>query len=271
MLLFPNAKINLGLEIIRKRKDGFHDIDSVFYPIPLCDALEMVSEPQSGKDLWHYSGLAIPGRATDNLCNKALALIRDETDVPKLTTYLHKAIPMGAGLGGGSANGSFFIKGLNELFNLNLSLEKMEGMALELGSDCPFFIRNSPARATGRGEELTTVKLDLKGKHLLVICSEIHVSTKKAYAAMEPDSSYHSPADIVKMPIERWKDKLRNRFEEYAFEEYPRLAQAKEALYKSGAIYASMTGSGSAIYAISDHAIDQRPLALFGSLFSYKL
>ncbi|MCZ4409337.1 4-(cytidine 5'-diphospho)-2-C-methyl-D-erythritol kinase [Cryomorphaceae bacterium 1068] len=271
MVLFPNAKINFGLEILRKREDGFHDIDSVFYPIPLSDALEVVPDSQSGKDQWHYSGLSIPGSSSDNLCTRALSLLRERIEIPNLSTFLHKAIPMGAGLGGGSADGSFFIRGLNELFELALSDEEMEGMALSLGSDCPFFIKNLPARAQGRGEILNLVELHLQGKHLVLICPDIHVSTKEAYSVIKPDDSHESPADIVSKPIEQWRGNLRNRFEEYAFEKYPRLAEINEKLYNAGALYASMTGSGSAIYGIFEEAVERSLLSEFDSVFISEL
>jgi 4-diphosphocytidyl-2-C-methyl-D-erythritol kinase len=271
MVLFPNAKINFGLEILRKRDDGFHDIDSVFYPIPLLDALELVTDSQSGKDQWHYSGLSIPGSSRDNLCTRALDLLRERKEIPNLSTFLHKAIPMGAGLGGGSADASFFIKGLNDLFGLQLNDEEMEGMALSLGSDCPFFIKNLPARAQGRGEILNPVELDLEGKHLVLICPDIHVSTKEAYSVIKPDDSYESPADIVRKPIEQWRGNLRNRFEEYAFKVHPQLAGIKEKLYNTGALYASMSGSGSAIYGVFGEAVNSSLFSEVDSVFSFKL
>jgi len=271
MVLFPNSKINFGLEILRKRKDGYHDIDSVFYPIPLCDVLEVILDPLSGKDQWHYSGLSIPGNSADNLCSRALDLVRERAEIPKLNTFLHKSIPMGAGLGGGSADGSFIIKGLNEMFELNLSHHEMERMAFSLGSDCPFFIKNVPVRAEGRGEVNTSIELNLKGKHLVLICPDIHVSTKEAYSTIVPDDSRISPADIVKEPIEQWRDQLRNRFEEYAFQKYPELAEIKQELYHHGAIYASMSGSGSAFYGIFKGATDKSLFTQFGSTYSFEL
>ncbi|MGB6038173.1 MAG: 4-(cytidine 5'-diphospho)-2-C-methyl-D-erythritol kinase [Cryomorphaceae bacterium] len=271
MILFPNAKINLGLEILRKRSDGFHDIDSVFYPIPLCDALEVVVDPDSSKDQWHYSGITIPGKTADNLCSKALGLVRQRVEITKLNTFLHKAIPMGAGLGGGSADGSFYLKGLNDMFELNLSDPEMEEMALSLGSDCPFFIKNVPARALSRGEDLTPIDLDLKGKNLILICPDIHVSTKEAYSTIVPDESWVSPTKVLKQPIDQWRNNLRNRFEEYAFEKHPQLAGMKEELYRSGALYASMSGSGSALYGIFEDTTDESRFSKFGATYSFGL
>ena len=271
MILFPNAKINLGLEILRKRTDGFHDIDSVFYPIPLCDALEVVVDPDSSKDQWHYSGMTIPGRNSDNLCAKALNLLRERVKIPKLNSFLHKVIPMGAGLGGGSADGSFYLKGLNDMFKLDLSDSEMEEMALSLGSDCPFFIKNVSARALSRGEDLTPIDLDLKGRKLILICTDIHVSTKKAYSTIVPDESWVSPTEVLKKPIDQWRGNLRNRFEEYAFEKHPQLAEIKEELYKTGALYASMSGSGSAIYGIFEDARDMSRYSKFGATYFFEL
>lgn len=271
MVLFPNAKINFGLEILRKRNDGFHDIDSVFYPIPLCDALEVVFDQQDSRDHWHYSGLTIPGNSADNLCARALNLLREREHIPKLNTFLHKAIPMGAGLGGGSADGSFFIKALNDLLQLNLHLDEMKELALSLGSDCPFFINNLAARASGRGEVLTPIELDLKGKHLVLICPDIHVSTKEAYSIIKPDDSSESPAKIVNRPIDEWRGNLRNRFEEYAFRKHPKLSEIKQELYAAGAIYASMTGSGSAIYGIFGESMGKEAFSDFDTVLAFDL
>jgi len=271
MVLFPNAKINLGLEILRKRQDGFHDIDSVFYPIPFCDALELVVDPESSRDQWHYSGLTIPGSTENNLCVRALGLLRERTSIPKLNTFLHKSIPMGAGLGGGSADGAFFVKGMNDLLELKLSLGEMEEVALLLGSDCPFFIKNVPTRAIGRGEDLSLVDLDLGGKHLVLICPNIHISTKEAYSTIKPVDSFVSPSEVVSRPIETWRNDLRNRFEEYAFMKYPQLAEIKRELYVAGALYSSMSGSGSAIYGIFEKAIDMSRFSEFDSVFTFEL
>jgi 4-diphosphocytidyl-2-C-methyl-D-erythritol kinase len=271
MVVFPNAKINLGLEILRKRNDGYHDIDSVFFPIPLCDVLELVPDPQLKKDAWHFTGLRIPGSTTDNLCAQALDLLRESYDIPALKIFLHKIIPMGAGLGGGSSDATFFIKAANELFQLNLSIEEMEKVALSLGSDCPFFVKNKSARATGRGELLEPIEMDLKGKYLVLIYPGIHVSTKEAYAKIEVDDTYTSPADVVKKPLMEWRENLRNRFEEYAFDRHTELAEIKNILYKSGALYTSMTGSGSAIFGIFGKEMEKQNFTKFGYVFTAQL
>jgi 4-diphosphocytidyl-2-C-methyl-D-erythritol kinase len=252
MVTFPCAKLNLGLEILRKRLDGFHDIDSVFYPIPFHDALEAVPERRSFSTHFHFSGMEIPGRSSDNLIAKALEHLRKETVIPPLTVFLHKAIPMGAGLGGGSSDAAFFLKLVNSLCDQPVSLETLEKIAAELGSDCSFFLDPRPKRATGRGEKLEPIELDLTGKKLVVVCPEIHVSTAEAYAGVTPREDFPSPADIVKLPMVEWQAKLVNRFEESVFVKYPELKYTKEHLISSGAIYASMTGSGSAIFGIFD-------------------
>lgn len=271
MVVFPNAKINLGLEILRKRPDGFHDIDSVFYPVPLCDALEVVELSDARRDRWNYSGLNIPGSEAENLCAIAMNLLRERKEIPSLDIFLHKAIPMGAGLGGGSADGSFFLKCIDELFQLGLGQDELKGMALKLGSDCPFFIDNLPARAQGRGEALTPIDVDLMGKHLMLVCPDIHVSTKEAYGIIRPDDSQESPTEIVTKPVDQWRGQLRNRFEEFAFEQDPKLAEVKRDLYEEGALYASMSGSGSAIYGIFDEETDESRFSIYGPVFTFAL
>jgi 4-diphosphocytidyl-2-C-methyl-D-erythritol kinase len=271
MVVFPNAKINLGLEILRKREDGYHDIDSVFFPVGLKDVLEIVPS-QSSADEWHFSGFPIPGRTSENLCVRLLKRLREKTIiVPPLSCFLHKAIPMGAGLGGGSADASFFLKALNQQFDLHLSDTNLEEMALEVGSDCPFFIRNTPMRAEGRGELLSEIEVDLKGCHLLLVCPDVHISTAAAYANVTPEEVEISPADIVKRPIEEWKGSLRNRFEEYALAEYSELAELKQRLYDQGAVYASMSGSGSAFYAIFQSEVDKSKFSNFGDVHQIQL
>jgi len=252
MVVFPQAKINLGLEILRKRDDGYHDIDSVFYPIPLHDALEAVPDASIRANRWHFSGLSIPGNPNDNLIAKAYRSLAAEVSLPLLEVFLHKAIPMGAGLGGGSSDAAFFLKLANGFAESPLSNERLKEIAAELGSDCAFFIDSTPSRATGRGEVLEPVECDLKGKKLLLLCPDLHISTAEAYRSINPESEVESPREIIGLPVEEWKGRLRNRFEESVFGIYPRLASLKSKLYQYGALYASMTGSGSALYGIYD-------------------
>lgn len=271
MVTFPNAKINLGLEILRKRSDGFHDIDSVFYPIPLRDALEAVPDPNRREDRWHYSGLEIPGRYGDNLIIRALELLRKEATIPPLNVFLHKAIPMGAGLGGGSSDAAFFLKLASSFAEEPLSKERLKEIAAALGSDCAFFIEAEPAHATGRGEILKPVDLDLSGVKLILVCPDVHVSTSEAYGSIMPKEIGKSTADLVKSPMKEWRNVLRNRFEESVFRLYPELDDIKQMLYDSGAIYASMTGSGSAVYGLFENWPDEADFSAQGKVFRFEL
>lgn len=245
MIVFPNAKINLGLQILKKRADGYHEISSLFYPIPLCDVLEFVP---SAKDEFQSTGISIPGKS--NLVLDALALIRDRRDIPPLRIHLHKHIPIGAGLGGGSADAAFMITALNKAFELDLSDNEMEHCASLLGSDCAFFIRNVPAIASGRGEVLNPFSMSLAGKSLIVHYPGIHVSTADAYAGVLPDDQREPLQSILSQSTSEWKNKLINDFEKGIGQLHPSIPLAVEKLYDAGAQYASMTGSGSAVYGI---------------------
>jgi 4-diphosphocytidyl-2-C-methyl-D-erythritol kinase len=268
MLVFPNAKINIGLYVIGKRNDGFHDISSVFYPIRLSDALEFV--PGKGKDVYHYSGFPIPGDPADNLCARALALVRESHEIPPLDVYLHKAIPMGAGLGGGSSDAAFLLKALNDHFKLGYSSAEMKILSAKLGSDCAFFIENGPAFAEGRGELLSPVQLDLSGYHIVVVGPGVHISTQEAYKHVNVGPiSFHSVDSLTSRPISEWKGNVYNAFEKYAFEKYPQIKSIRDGLYEMGAAYASMTGSGSAVYGIFAEAPKQELLQKFEPHFVY--
>ena len=244
MLLFPNAKINLGLHVIRKRPDGYHDIETLFYPVPgLCDVLELVHADRFGM---HCYNAEIAG---ENLCEKAWRLLAARYDIPPVAIHLYKKIPMGAGLGGGSSDAAFTLTGLNTMFGLNLSQDELAGLAAQLGSDCAFFVYNRPMLARGRGEILAPFDLSLK--HTLRIYPQpVFVSTREAYAGITP----HEPAmpleTVLKRPVEEWKDLLVNDFEETVFARHPELATAKKSLYYNGAVYAAMSGSGSALFAL---------------------
>lgn len=260
MLLFPNAKINLGLRVLRKRPDGYRDISTVMFPVKgLHDALEFVPAPPGAQDSFSLSGNKVPGAPADNICLKALALLRRERDIPPLDIYLHKAIPAGAGLGGGSADGTFFLKGLNEAFSLGCSDGELEAKAAELGSDCAFFVKNIPAKSEGRGEILSPLDVPLSGMHLAVARKDFHIATGPAYDKIRPDSSGPEPAEIVtKIPVSGWKDHLVNDFEAAAFSEFPELRAIRDAFYAQGAVYAAMTGSGSAVFGIFAEAPEGR-------------
>ncbi len=252
MISFPNAKINLGLNIVSKREDGYHNIESCFYPIPWYDSLEVI---EAASFAFHSYGLDIPGDASSNLCVKAYELIKADHNIPAVAIHLLKNIPMGAGLGGGSADGAFVLKLLNELFRLNLTDTQLETYALQLGSDCPFFVKNEPAITTGRGEDLKLIDLDLSDYHLAIHNPGIHVSTKEAYAGVTPQSPRNNFSNLIGSPIHEWKGLLINDFETSIFPNHPEIQQLKNAMYKAGAIYASMTGSGSTVYGIFEKPI----------------
>ena len=261
MIVFPNAKINLGLEVVRLREDGYRDIDSVLCPVDLCDVLEFVENPLSHDEL-HCSGLDIPGSASENLCLKALEVIRKKAKVPFQRIFIHKSIPMGSGLGGGSADAAFLLTGLNSRYELGLDTGEMEEMAGKVGSDCPFFIRNTPSRVSGRGERVEPVHSPLEGMQVLIAAPNVHLSTEAAYAQTPPRPAAFPVDEILANPISTWKSKLINRFEEFAFETHPQIKKIKDAMYDAGAVYASMTGTGSAVYGIFDH---NPPRIEFGS------
>jgi len=249
MLRFPNAKINIGLFITEKRPDGYHNLETVFYPVPLKDALELLPAEQESM---HLSGLKVNGAKENNLVWKALKML--EKDFPKvispLEIHLHKAIPMGAGLGGGSADGAFMLAMLNDFFHLQLSADRLERYALQLGSDCPFFIRNRPVFATGRGEVMRDVDLGLSGYTLQLICPELHISTAKAFSGITPGRVPMNLAQIADIPVESWKNRVLNDFEQSLFPHYPVLQDIKEQLYRQGAVYASLSGTGSTVYGL---------------------
>jgi 4-diphosphocytidyl-2-C-methyl-D-erythritol kinase len=248
MIVFPNCKINLGLNIVRKRADNFHDLETVFFPIALKDILEIIP---SNKLEFFISGINIPGNTNDNLCLKAYHLLKkDFPNLPLIKIYLHKAIPTGAGLGGGSADGAFMLKLLNEKFQLNLSNNQLINYSLQLGSDCPFFIINKPCFATSRGEILEEIKLDLSNYSFVLINPKIHINTAWAFSQLTPQIPSTSVREIINQPIEKWKQFLKNDFENAVLIKYPSLKIIKETLYNSGALYASMSGSGSSFYGI---------------------
>jgi 4-diphosphocytidyl-2-C-methyl-D-erythritol kinase len=250
MLVFPNCKINLGLHIVGKREDGFHNLETVFYPVPFKDALEII--PFTNTDIeFTATGLAVDGNAADNLCVKAYHLLKqDFPEVPSVKIHLHKAIPLGAGLGGGSADAAFMLKLLNEKFHLNLSTDQLINYALQLGSDCPFFIINKPCFATGRGEVLEETTLELSAYKIVLINPRIHVNTGWAFSNITPALPIKSIKEIIQQPIYTWKDELKNDFETAVFTAHPAIKAIKETLYAQGAIYAAMSGSGSTVFGI---------------------
>lgn len=253
MVVFPNCKINLGLHITGKRPDGYHELETVFYPVQLRDALEIVHATTEIPEGIRFTstGLSIPGNSDANLCVKAYQLLKkDFPELPSIQMHLHKVIPMGAGLGGGSSDGAFALKLLNEKFQLNLNQDQLIQYAAQLGSDCPFFILNQPCYGTGRGEILTPIELNLSGHRFVLIHPGIHVSTKWAFEQLTPAKAPRPITEILQQPLDQWKGELVNDFEAPILKAYPGIAAVKQALYEDGAVYASMSGSGSTVFGI---------------------
>ena len=301
MITFPNAKINIGLNVVAKRSVGYHDIETVFYPVLLQDALEIKPMrpldpaqlrkrleagllvqpddvfmpyrliPKKKEDIpccsLEMTGNEFPFKAADNLVVKAYLLLQQDFDLPSIDIKLHKHIPSGAGLGGGSSDCAFMISLLNRRFNLRMRESMMERYAARLGSDCAFFISNTPSIATGRGEILNPIGLTLKGYTILLVKPDIAVSTAEAYAGVTPHKPETSLADAVMRPVSEWKDCVFNDFEPSVFAKYPLLGEIKEKLYDLGADYASMTGSGSTIYGLFRQPLDA-PAELFPGMFT---
>lgn len=253
MIVFPNCKINLGLTVIRKRNDGYHDLETVFYPVPLTEVLEVIPvSAEEGVTLF-TTGLPVGGDPDNNLCVKAYRLLKNDfPHLPAVHLYLHKAIPIGAGLGGGSADGAFTLKLLNQQYKLGLTSGQLTNYALQLGSDCPFFMLNKPCYATGRGEIMEEIPVDLSGYAMLLVNPGIHINTAWAFSVLSPVKAAEPQRlkDIIAQPVNAWKAALVNDFEAPVFSQYPQLRQLKERLYRQGALYAGMSGSGSTVFGL---------------------
>ncbi len=252
MVVFPNAKINIGLHITGKRPDNFHNIETVFYPVAWKDALEIIEHPADGQEvLFSHSGLVIEGKSEDNFCIKAWHLLKkDFPALPAIQMHLHKTIPMGAGMGGGSADGAFTLQLINKKFGLGLTDGQLRTYAIELGSDCPFFVYNQPCFASGRGEILEPIELKLASYQILLVYPGIHINTGWAFRSLIMPEPIIDLRNIVQMPVADWKGKLQNVFEPAVFAAHPEIARLKESMYEMGALYASMSGSGSTVYGI---------------------
>lgn len=250
MLRFPNAKINIGLNIIEKRPDGFHNIETVFYPIPLSDGLEITNSSNKKNNTFSSSGIPINIDEKDNIVCKAFELLRANYTIPSTNIHLHKNIPFGAGLGGGSSDAAFMIKMLNEQYKLSLSSDEMENLAGQLGSDCPFFIANKPIFAEGKGDIFSKVLIDLSGYYLLLVKPNVHISTPEAYSKVKPSHPEKSLKTLIQEPIEKWRHLIFNDFENSIFPNHPELKKIKDNLYEMGAVYAAMSGSGSSLFGI---------------------
>ncbi|HJJ87986.1 MAG TPA: 4-(cytidine 5'-diphospho)-2-C-methyl-D-erythritol kinase [Methanocorpusculum sp.] len=249
MITFPNAKINLGLDVVEKRPDGYHNLETLFYPIPLHDVLEITKSDEEETTFTMYNA-EFDGSDSDNLVVKAYNILAEKHVMPKVKMSLYKNIPTGAGMGGGSADAAFALKMLNEIAALNLTDEELEEYAARLGADCAFFIKNRPAYATGIGNILTPVDCDLSMYYIAVVKPDIHISTKEAYSLVVPCYPDNALSEIITKPVEEWKGLMKNDFEKSVFAKYPTVKEIKEKLYGMGALYASMSGSGSAFFGI---------------------
>ncbi|WP_303312131.1 4-(cytidine 5'-diphospho)-2-C-methyl-D-erythritol kinase [Hymenobacter sp. BT730] len=247
MLVFPNAKLNLGLYVTSVRPDGFRNLESVFVPLPWCDALEVLPATDTTLKL---TGIPIPGDPATNLCRRAYELLKTDFNLPPVQMHLHKVVPIGAGLGGGSADAAFMLRALNELFSLQLSAEKLETYARQLGSDCAFFIQNQPVFAYEKGDVFEPIPLSLQGIACKVIYPGLHISTAEAYARVQPRPPRHALRAALAQPMETWRDTVSNDFEDALTPYHPVLGELKQALYAAGAVYASLSGSGSAVYGL---------------------
>jgi 4-diphosphocytidyl-2-C-methyl-D-erythritol kinase len=264
MILFPNSKINLGLNIVSKRADGYHNLETCFFPIfDLYDTLEVV---ESNKISLQIFGIEVNGKIENNLIIKALRLLKKDFQIPNIVCFLKKTIPTGAGLGGGSANAAFMLKLLNEKFSLNISDKKLENYASKLGADCAFFVRNKPSFAQGTGNILSDIALSLQAKYIVLAKPNIHVSTTEAYSKIIPHNWQIPLEKVLKLPVENWKNYLFNDFEKNIFAQHQQLAEIKQKMYDFGADYASMSGSGATIFGI----FNKKPDIKFENMFVFE-
>jgi len=265
MIVYPAAKINIGLHIARKRPDGYHDIKTLMVPVPAVDILEIIPS-DCNRDMFCQTGITLPGNPDQNLVLKAVRAIRRLCPIPFVSIHLHKLIPPGAGLGGGSSDAAATLNILNMLFELRIPVEERLGIAAGIGSDCPFFMESLPAIATGRGEILEKFTIDLTGYYLVLVIPAVHVSTAEAYQGVQILPSHQSLKTLLATGPETWKDTIVNDFEISIFAKYPLLRQIKEMLYARGAVYASMSGSGSALYGLFQEDISPEPFRHLGDV-----
>ncbi len=251
MIVFPKAKINIGLRITGKRDDGYHNIETLFYPVAISDALEFVVSDESGRDdILSLSGINTGGKIEDNLIIKTINRLREEYSFPILKIHLHKAIPVGAGLGGGSSDAACMLKSINRCFGLNIERSKLMSIALDVGSDCPFFIDFVPSYAEGRGELLKEIKPVLSGYYILLLNPGIEINTREAFSNCDPGITSTNLNFLANRPVEEWKELIINDFEDYAFRKHPEIGKLKDELYILGALFSSMSGSGSSVFGI---------------------
>ncbi|WP_316815579.1 4-(cytidine 5'-diphospho)-2-C-methyl-D-erythritol kinase [Pedobacter nyackensis] len=252
MLAFANAKINLGLNVTKKRSDGYHDLETVFYPVKLYDVVEITD---ADKTSCLIKGIDVPGDTGDNICMKAFEALQKDFDLPAQQITLLKNIPVGAGLGGGSSDAAHLVKLLNGKFKLGLSVATMQNYVRPLGADCAFFIENKPVYAFGKGDEFSSIAIDLSKYFLVLVKPAVHVSTADAYAGIKPTIPSRSVKDLIHLPVKEWRSGLENDFETSVFSKYPEIEQVKSKLYQSGALFSLMSGSGSSVFAIFDRQV----------------
>jgi len=250
MIVFPNAKINIGLNVVSKREDGYHNLETIFFPVKLADAIEFAEAEETTLTT---SGIQIDGDPEQNLVLKAYRLLKADFNLPPLHFHLHKVIPFGAGLGGGSSDAAFTLKMLNEYFNLDLTQENLELYAAQIGADCPFFILNKPTFATGIGNKFHNIELNLADYEIVILKPDFFISTPEAYKNVIPRNPKFRLTEIIKTPVNDWKNLIVNDFEKSVIPKYPQIAELKQILYDLGAGFASMSGSGSAVYGIFRH------------------
>lgn len=267
MISFPNAKINIGLNVVSKRDDGYHNLETIFYPVKLADALEII---ESNTTSFSSSGIKIDGNPNDNLVFKAYQILQNDLDLPPVKLHLHKIIPFGAGLGGGSSDAAFTFKMLNEYFGLALSSDQLEKYAAKIGADCPFFIQNQATFATGIGDQFEPIQLDLSAYQIVIVKPNISVNTPEAYRNIIPQKPKFSLKEIENLEIEEWKRNIQNDFETSVFPLYPEIQELKENLYKLGAVYAAMSGSGSAVFGIFRHLPTDFDNVIPKGIFTYR-
>ncbi len=253
MIAFPNAKINIGLNILSRRSDGYHNLETVFYPVKIKDGLEII---EASEMKFETSGIEIPGYANENLCLQAYGLLRKDFDLPNLSIHLHKKIPIGAGLGGGSADAAFFIKLVNEKFELNLSSDQMQNYCRKLGADCAFFIENKALFAYEKGDFFEPLALDLSSYFIVLVMPPVHVSTGEAYRGVQPNQPAQSLKELIQLPVEEWQGIIKNDFEPYILRAHPEIRGVKAQLLAAGALFTLMSGSGASVYGIFKNETD---------------
>lgn len=271
MVVFPCCKINLGLNVVERRSDGYHNLETVFYPIPLHDNLEVTTAKHASQPyLLHKTGLHVEGDDENNLVVKVFNLLREDfKQIPPVEIWLHKRIPSGAGLGGGSSDAAFMMRLLNEKYELGMDDEDIEYRLSRLGADCPFFYQARPAFATGIGDQLMPIDFDLAGWNFLLVKPDIHVSTRDAYSMVRPKPSSESLLQSLSRPVDTWRETVKNDFEYSVFQHYPEIAAIKQTLYDMGATYASMSGSGSSVFALFERSQPEAE-SVFHDCFVYE-